>query len=359
VDVEKNSRISPEDAARKARYAAFDARMQAGDVLLLAHHADDQAETFLLRALRGAGVPGLAAMPPSRAFSNGMIARPLLDIDRSTLERYATAQKIEYVIDPSNDAIEFDRNFLRHEILSRLRQRWPGVTGRFTAAAQNMAEANVLLRERAREDIGCCNVDQRWGAPTIELAPLLARSPERQRNAVRYFLETAVPDLPIVLSQQQLQQLQQQWFHAREDANPQIDIGTVQLRRYRGRGYIVRPLLSVGVACEWNLQHDIELPGLGHLRVRAGLGGLRNLDKVEVRFRRGGETWCGDGAHHHPLKQWLQENGIPPWLRDLLPLLFYQDELIAIADLAIAKHFRASENETGLHLAFEFFVSQT
>ena len=188
VDVEKKSRVSPEDAARKARYAAFAAQMQPDDVLLLAHHIDDQAETFLLRALRGAGVPGLASMSLSRAFAGGMVVRPLLDIDRAALEQHAMAQHIEYVSDPSNDAIAFDRNFLRHEILSRLRHRWPSVTGRFNAAAQHMAEANVLLRERAREDIECCNVDQRWGAPTIELAPLLALSPERQRNVVALWI---------------------------------------------------------------------------------------------------------------------------------------------------------------------------
>lgn len=352
VNVAQASRTSPEDAARKARYAAFAAQLQPGDVLLLAHHADDQAETFLLRALRGAGVAGLAAMSRERVFAGATLVRPLLDVGRNMLALYAAAHQINYVDDPSNDAIGFDRNYVRHEIVPRLQQRWPDTANRFNVAAQHMAEANLLLREMARDDLARCSVREQWGAPSIELAPLAALSPERQRNALRYFLETSTMDTPLVLSQQQLLQLQQQWFSARDDASPCLDIGGMQLRRYRGRGYVVTPL-PPGVAGSWDFTHDLDLPGLGCLRASVGQGGLRVLEQIDVRFRRGGERFCSDGVHHRPLKQWLQENGVPPWLRDHLPLLFYQGELVAIADLAIAKRFRVPDHETGLRITIK------
>src|SRR5690606_16881113 len=106
-----------EAAARRARRAAFAAVMQAGDILATAHHLDDQAETFLLRALRASGPDGLAAMRPWRAFGPGWLWRPLLATPRAAVRAYAQARRLAWIEDPSNAHTDLDRNFLRHEVL--------------------------------------------------------------------------------------------------------------------------------------------------------------------------------------------------------------------------------------------------
>src|SRR5690349_23167010 len=118
---------SPEAAARDARHALFEQELKAGEVLVTAHHLDDQVETFLLQLVRGAGVAGLASMPAIRACARGQIARPLLGTSRADIVAYATRHRLAWVEDPTNQHTRYDRNHLRHELMPLLRQRWPGI----------------------------------------------------------------------------------------------------------------------------------------------------------------------------------------------------------------------------------------
>jgi len=347
VTIERKPRTSLEDAARNARYAAFESLMSEGDVLLLAHHADDQAETFLLRALRGAGVAGLAAMSVSRPFAGGTLVRPLLDIDRASLQNYATENQIHHIDDPSNTDTHFDRNFLRNTILPQIAERWPSANARFNAAARHLAQANELMQEVAQQDLVLCDIKTVWGSPSIALAPLTALTPARRRNALRSWLaQLPMQAKALLLSEMQLEQLERQWFDARQDANPCVAVGGIELRRYRDRGFCVAPLPAVAGGT-WNLREPFSIAGLGVLRAEQGIRGLRLVDQVDVRFRTGGENFCGNGGHHQPLKKWMQEQGVPPWLRDRLPLLFYGDELVAIADIAVVPGWRVKVDEQG------------
>ncbi|HDQ9214135.1 TPA: tRNA lysidine(34) synthetase TilS, partial [Pseudomonas aeruginosa] len=116
---------SIEQAARDARYRAFQANLGEGQVLLTAQHLDDQAETLLFRLLRGAGLRGLAAMPASRPLGGGRLCRPLLGVSRAELEAYAQTHRLDWVEDPSNQDPRFSRNYLRREIMPRLASHWP------------------------------------------------------------------------------------------------------------------------------------------------------------------------------------------------------------------------------------------
>src|SRR5690606_29120731 len=110
-----------EEAARNARYDEFAEFLEVGDCLLSAHHQNDQAETFLLRLIRGSGTRGLAGIPLSRQVGEGYIFRPLLSFSREALETYATANQLQWVEDESNQDRNFDRNFVRKEILFPLK----------------------------------------------------------------------------------------------------------------------------------------------------------------------------------------------------------------------------------------------
>ncbi|MCC7248835.1 MAG: tRNA lysidine(34) synthetase TilS, partial [Lysobacter sp.] len=147
VAVPRESGLGPEASARRARRAAFAEALAAGEVLALAQHRDDQAETFLLRALRASGPDGLAAMRPWRAFASGWMWRPLLDVPRSDLLAYAEREGLQWIEDPSNRDESIDRNWLRHRVLPLLRERWPQADVALARAAALSAEASDLLIE--------------------------------------------------------------------------------------------------------------------------------------------------------------------------------------------------------------------
>ncbi len=150
VHVRLGSGLGLEGAAREARHAAFAAALAPAEVLVLAHHRDDQAETVLLRLLRASGSGGLAAMRGSRLFAQGRLWRPLLELPRAALLGYAQAHELRWIDDPSNADAAFDRNFLRHRVLPVLRTRWPGADAALARSAALLAEDAALLAEEAQ-----------------------------------------------------------------------------------------------------------------------------------------------------------------------------------------------------------------
>jgi len=139
-----------EAAARRARYACLARHVGPGEVLLTAHHQDDQAETLLLQLLRGSGVHGLAAMPAIAAFTAGRHARPLLEFPRRALLAYATAAGLKWIEDDSNRDDRLARNFIRNRLTPVIEERWPGAARRLGRSARHAAEAAALLDEIAR-----------------------------------------------------------------------------------------------------------------------------------------------------------------------------------------------------------------
>ena len=155
VDARPAPGQSPEAAAREARYGAMRSLLNAQAVLLTAHHEDDQAETLLLQLLRGAGPRGLAAMPARARLGEACLLRPMLGLRREQIRRYAEAEGLSWIDDPSNFDTELNRNFLRHEILPKLRQRWPSLGETLSRSARHCAEAADLLQTRAESDLSC------------------------------------------------------------------------------------------------------------------------------------------------------------------------------------------------------------
>ncbi|MDH5600825.1 MAG: tRNA lysidine(34) synthetase TilS, partial [Gammaproteobacteria bacterium] len=176
---------SPEEAARLARYAEWQKLIKKDEVILLAHHQDDQAETVLIQLLRGSGVKGLAAMPAKQKFSHGLLCRPLLNFLREELYSYGVEQGLNWIDDPSNFDTDFDRNFLRHEVVPLLEERWPSLKKTLSRTAAHMGEANRLLTELAEQDWLQVKSDQQ-----ITIDALLKLDEPRQRNVLRYWLAT-------------------------------------------------------------------------------------------------------------------------------------------------------------------------
>ncbi|HEX4975104.1 MAG TPA: tRNA lysidine(34) synthetase TilS, partial [Pseudomonadales bacterium] len=189
--VKKNGGQSPEEAAREARYQLFEQFVKEGDVLCLAHHQDDQAETLLLRLLRGSGPLGLSAMREQSTLASAMLLRPLLAVSRDRLADYALKHHLSWIDDPSNQNLRFDRNYLRHEIVPRLKSRWPGVNKTLFRVTEINQATVTLLDEVAEQDFRSVGLGQ-----ALNIAALQAFSEHRLDNLLRYWLQKQGATLP-------------------------------------------------------------------------------------------------------------------------------------------------------------------
>lgn len=317
--------------AREARYRVFEACLRPGDCLLLAQHADDQAETLLLRLLRGAGVTGLAGMPRTRPLGAGRLLRPLLDQPRTRLEQAARAIGLKHVEDPSNRSSAYDRNFLRLELMPKLKQRWPALLTRLGETGQLMEEASELLQERAEEDLAACL--QEGG---VDLDRLDCLSPARQRNLLHHWISRISGHR---VSRARLLQLERDLLGARDDAQPIFRLSGYQIRRYRRRLYLLPdPLPAVENPFRTLLVGERVMLPLGWLEWQPAERGLPAGQPLELTFRQGGERLRPEGRGGSvSLKQLLQEAGLPPWLRPYQPLLVRDDEILAVPGLTLCE----------------------
>jgi tRNA(Ile)-lysidine synthase len=342
---------SLEAVAREARYQLFAGALAPAEVLLTAHHAEDQLETLLLQLVRGAGVAGLAAMPRRTRCGRGEHLRPLLDFDRDSLQRYVAKSGLKWIEDPSNRDQRFDRNFVRHEVLPILRQRWPALAANVVRSADHLAGAHCILDELARADHFAAAEGTRLSVPMLRRL-----EPERMQNLLRYWIRLRNAPLP---SSAILGEIVGQMLALTADTTPEVRWSGHVARRYRDRLY-----LSVGLPdtpretawWDWTAEPEFLLPtGYGRLQARTGTHASAALtaipDKLRVGWRSGGETLrVAMNRPHRELRNLMQERGIVPWMRGGIPLLFAADALVAVGDLWIAAEFRAAREEPGILL---------
>ena len=333
VDVLRDSGMGREAAARAARHAAFAAELRDGEILALAHHRDDQAETFLLRALRASGPDGLAAMPPWRVHGNGWLWRPLLAQPRESLLAYARRHRLQWVEDPSNADASLDRNFLRQQLMPILRERWPQSSAAFARSAALCGEATALLEQEDARALHAARVD----IDTLQVSTLLAQpAPRRARVLRRWCADLGLPPLPAT----GIARIEADLLQAAPDADAKFFWSGACVRRWRDLLHAgpVREPLPRDWAVDWDGSAPLPLPDGGELR----LDGAARFDApVRVHARQGGERIVLPGRDHsHALKHVLQDRNVPPWLRERLPLLSSADGLLlAAGDRAISAAF--------------------
>ena len=174
-----------ETRAREVRYARLAAWMSPADCCLSAHHGDDQAETFLLQALRGSGPAGLAGMPALAQFGGGWLARPLLGFTRAELANWAEARELVWIEDPANRDLNVPRNRLRHDVWPRIVEHWPAAARTLARSAQLAAQGAALAAEIAAEDLARLDAGE---ADRLPIDALLAMSLPRRRALLRHWL---------------------------------------------------------------------------------------------------------------------------------------------------------------------------
>ncbi|MGH8798599.1 MAG: tRNA lysidine(34) synthetase TilS [Casimicrobiaceae bacterium] len=345
VDVARRPGQSLEAAARAARYRALFAAD--ADVVALAHHADDQAETILLQLLRGAGPPGLAAMPRHRPRRDGRTAllRPLLDLPRATLAAYARARGLAWVDDESNADSRHKRNLLRLAVAPLLAAGFPGYPLVLLRAAAHQAEAAALLDELAAQDAAGA-IGARFGAEGIDGARLAALTPPRARNLLRWFLRREGLRPP---STARLAAMLAQLCAAAPDARTRIVHDGVEIGRYRGR-IVVHAAGAEPFVRAWHGEGSVPLPGgtLLFERTRgAGVAAAKlEAAPVTLRSRGGGERiQLAANRPRRAVKKLLYDAGLPTWQRQALPFVWCGDELAALPGIGVALAFRARDGE--------------
>ncbi len=348
VQAKSQIKESPEQAARDARYAALAQHLSSDTVLLTAHTQDDQAETVLLQLLRGSGVKGLSAMPLITPFAKSYLLRPLLATSRAELLSFVLEKNLLWIEDESNQQLRYDRNYIRHQIMPLLQKRWPEANKTLSRAASHCASADQLLVDLAEQDWSKCKGNQ---VNTLSCQKLLALTEARRFNVLRYWLQSLQFPLPSTIK---LKKIQAEVLFASADAEPLLCWDEVEVRRYRDDLYAlpIAKLFENKVSIDWNLQSELKLPAkMGTLIATSqpnnGLY-LPPNSKISIRFRTGGERCHPLGrSGSHPLKKLMQEWAIPPWQRDHVPLLFVENELVAVVGYCIAENWQAQEGQIG------------
>lgn len=338
-----NQGESPEEAARNARYGAFQNLIAENDSLLIAQHREDQLETVLLQLFRGSGLRGLAGMPENMPFGKGYLLRPFLNISKQTINDYAVQNQLNWIEDPSNASTIYDRNFLRQEIIPQLKQRWSSLDKTVARTATHCAEAEALQYKIAQTEFETVFnvVDE-----TLNIPKLLTYSPMEQRLILRHWFENLGLKMP---SHDFVQRILNEVIAARVDSSPILEGQGITIRRYRTQLYVITHVLTGFETCHWSQgKNTLTLSNKQILTIEfadCGISRQRwNRSEITVRMRQGGEKLAlPNRKGHHSLKKLFQEANIPPWRREIMPLIYLNDELAAVGDLCIASEFYTTQ----------------
>ena len=352
VDAKQKQGLSPEEAARNARYQALQDNLSAGECLVTAQHLNDQAETLLLQLFRTASSAGLSSMPACKAFGDFIHIRPLLPFSRKEIESFAQQNDLHWIEDPSNQDVAFDRNFLRKDIVPRLESRWPELSSQLATAASLQSNNLQVLEDMAAIDLS--NTVSREKNPSktnvfevvsmLSMAKLKRLSQPRLLNVLRYWIIVTLKTQP---TRNLLEEIERALINSQADANPDIVFSAYTFRKFQENLYLLKLNHEVTTrnGIDWNPSSPLILPEL-NLQLVAIMSEAEGLDKkllaepLKICFRKGGEKFHPAGRRHsQSLKKLLQEAGIPPWQRDFIPLVYFGDELIAVAGFWVSKAF--------------------
>jgi tRNA(Ile)-lysidine synthase len=350
VNVDKNSKLGIEGAARQLRYEAlFNSKINGSqsDFIITAHHQDDQAETLLLQLFRGAGVKGLSSM--AAVDVSRRMLRPLLGVSRNALLDYATQQNMVWCDDESNDDTQYERNYVRHDVMPVLETRYPTIKSVLARTASHLAEANDLLDVLAKRDAENLLHDN-----SLCLQGLKALEFSRGKNLLRWWFAQNQLAMP---TSEHLSEIIGQLLNAKPDANINIQLQNLSLKRYQHRAHLCLERTIEPFDMVWNGEPNLTLPNGGQLLFKqvigSGLALKHGMNKLRITSRDGGERFKPNALRPtRTLKYLFQETNIPPWIREQLPLVYWHDTLAFVPNIGVAHELLAGEGEQGLEIVW-------
>jgi tRNA(Ile)-lysidine synthase len=351
IKLPQKKSLGIEGEARRLRYEKL--LQSKTDLVVLAHHEDDQAETFLLQLIRGAGVKGLSSM--AHFDDSRRLWRPLLNTSKIDIESYAKKHKLKWIEDESNLNTDFDRNFIRSKVLPILKNRFSHIIKVISRSSTHLAEAQHLLDDLAKLDLKKLLKSNNY-KHKLQVKTLDKLSNARAKNILRYWLEINDQLMP---SKDLLDELLRQILTAKKDATIKIQLSKdFEIRRYKDEIYIVRKNQKAQKNYEiiWKGEPEILLPNGTQLNFKKVKGrgiNFKFLDnqKLKIRNRQGGEFFKPDSNRPtKKIKQLLQESDLPPWEREFFPMIFVGDELAAVPNFGIDQKYQADPKLSGLEV---------
>jgi tRNA(Ile)-lysidine synthase len=291
----------------------------------------------------------MAAIDESRR-----LMRPLLDVSCEALQAYAAQNNIQWCNDESNDNTQYERNFVRHDVMPVLVSRYPALKSVLARTASHIAEANDLLDILAKID-----AENLLQNNSLCLQGLTSLDLPRAKNLLRWWFAQNQLSMP---TSEHLTEIIQQLFTAKPDANIHIQLQNLSLKRYQQRAYLCAERIAEPFDMVWSGEPCIELANGGQLHFKkvtgAGLALKRGMTKLRITNRDGGERFKPDVLRPtRTLKHLLQDANIPPWQREHLPLIYWHDTLALVPQIGIAHELQASENESGLEITWQDLVA--
>jgi len=358
INLDKRTGKGLEAEARHLRYEAISDLLGRADCLLTAHHADDQAETLLLNLMRGSGVDGLSAMPECRPLGSGYLQRPLLKFKNSALRDYLRKNNIEWTEDPSNLYLNHDRNFVRHEVIPLLEQRWPEVSQRLLLTREAMTDTRHLL-EKLADDYLKPNLVHPY---VLKITPQCHADPELFRLIIRRWIKlSGTTGIPAYRLDSFCDQVQK----AGSDHKVSMRWDDCLLRWYKNQLWLQTTIEILPCAdVKWpNGQIEVDLGRdagqlvLGTASPSANQSEPKTNVSPDGAFSVGGranteENVISLGGHHRTLKNLFQSADIPPWLRDAIPLCKLDGELVAMGDWCFNERFASWLSENNISVSW-------
>jgi len=351
VKLPQKKSLGIEGEARRLRYEKL--LQSKSDLIVLAHHEDDQAETFLLQLIRGAGVKGLSSM--AHFDDDRRLWRPLLNASRMDIEKYAKQQKLKWIEDESNQNIDFDRNFVRSKVLPKLKNRFNHIIKVISRSSSHLSEAQNLLDDLAKLDLKKHLKSVNYKRK-LQVKTLNKLSHSRAKNVLRYWLELNDQMMP---SKDLLDELLKQVLTAKKDAELKIELSKeFEIRRYKDEIFIVKKNEHTNKNYEiiWQGESEISLPNGSKLKFKKAKGKgialskLKNK-KLKITNRQDKQSLKLDSKRpSKSLKNLYQESNIPPWIRKDLPLIFIDQDLAFVPHLGISSMMKSEDSEKSLEI---------
>lgn len=343
VNLADTPRKSLEAQAREARYKQLTELAPANSQVLLGQHQDDQLETFLLQLKRGAGPKGLSAMNRSWIVSGETDSdkqvgfyRPLLAITQQQILEYAQQHNLQWCEDESNQNTDFERNFLRHDVLPVLQNRWPELARSVARSASLCAEQQSLLDEINEDKLKSL----RASANSLHLPGLKQLSQPWLHQLIRYWLtEQGIQNPSLAM----LMQLKPELLDAAEDATPILQWQNWQFRRFNQQLFVINvPPETVSFGMQWRGEKHVRLPyhqgSLNFIVSENSINCLQSqfnidpsLGSIEIRLGGYGTKFKPLGsAYSKPVKQWFKEWKVAPWVRERAVFLVQNEAVLAL-----------------------------
>ncbi len=347
-----------EDAARRARYQAFEKYLNKESILLLGHHANDQTETLLFRLFRGTGISGLKGIPFSRELTHTKLYRPLLDFTRDSIQHYCVRNNLSFIDDPSNEDNQYARNFIRNNIIPLLLENWPSLHQNINRFASHSAQAELLANDMAKIDLLTLQQQTPYG-DSLLISQLMILDVHRRVNVLRYWLQQkGLRNLSAFQTEELLA------FVENNTTGKQLLFNEHQLFCYRNSLYYWLDDKTDKVNPVWlTTENNDENTTTKNIRLSCWLIETELMHSVD---ENAGQYLLADNTYsikpieqcsgfndeimmlkvngkRKTLKKLFQEFGVPAWCRDSYPLVFNEERCVAITGLVIDDEYQTRQ----------------